>query len=329
VGPAAQGFSVHTPLATIVDLGTEFGLKVAGDGKEEAHVFQGEVEIETDSNATTAERPSRRVGTGQARRILLEADGKTVRTKPITPAPDRFVRRVPAESNIGLPEPRIVFSHQGDRNPTVEGWSFLWEPKAAKKLEGVDMKPVTDNGVAAWAIDDRSRKMGVTYRMIERQGMNQQMVAKGRSCGWVLRVRVKLTATPQPCRGFSFFSFWDGGRAWRFHPTVDQQGNQGLFVYAKTSLGENVTINVPNSRDRYVDYEVRYHPETKDADLYVDGRLAATKVYVLQRSRLSLHFGTLDSMKSDTRFARVEWGLFDNAPPIEKKSEKKDAEKTP
>lgn len=322
VGPAARGFSIDTPLATIVDLGTEFGLSVAADGKEETHVFKGEVTIETGETEPNAGKPLRQVRAGKAMLIRLAQDGRTVQTKEITSAPDRFVHRVPPESNAGLPEPRIVFSHQGDRDPTAEGWAFLWEPKKAPRLDNIDLKPVTEDGVAAWSINDRSTKMGVTYRVVEAQGMNQEMVAKARSCGWVIRARIKLSTDGRPGDGLGFLSYWDGSQAWRLHPTVDEQGNQALIVFSKSSLGNNAIIHIPNSRDRYVDYEVRYYPKTNDADIYIDGRLAVTKVSVWQRSIYSLHFGTLNPAKTDIRFARVEWGILDNTPRQEKELEK-------
>jgi ferric-dicitrate binding protein FerR (iron transport regulator) len=41
----ARGFKLTTPDAQVVDLGTEFGLKVSDAGKAEVHVFDGEVEV--------------------------------------------------------------------------------------------------------------------------------------------------------------------------------------------------------------------------------------------------------------------------------------------
>jgi ferric-dicitrate binding protein FerR (iron transport regulator) len=41
----ARGFKLTTPDARVVDLGTEFGLKVTDSGKAEVHVFDGEVEV--------------------------------------------------------------------------------------------------------------------------------------------------------------------------------------------------------------------------------------------------------------------------------------------
>ncbi|QNN21667.1 hypothetical protein HED60_05085 [Planctomycetales bacterium ZRK34] len=41
----AHGFTVQTPRATIVDLGTEFGLRIAPDGTGQVHVFDGQVRV--------------------------------------------------------------------------------------------------------------------------------------------------------------------------------------------------------------------------------------------------------------------------------------------
>lgn len=51
VPPQAQGFRVVTPGMDVVDLGTSFGLNVAG-GRTELHVFQGSVEFRTEQAST-------------------------------------------------------------------------------------------------------------------------------------------------------------------------------------------------------------------------------------------------------------------------------------
>ena len=45
----SHGFAVCTPAMTLVDLGTEFGVFVPGDGVEEVHVFRGQVRAELGS----------------------------------------------------------------------------------------------------------------------------------------------------------------------------------------------------------------------------------------------------------------------------------------
>ena len=45
VPPDAHGFSVETPSARTVDLGTEFGVSVDASGNSETHVIRGTVEM--------------------------------------------------------------------------------------------------------------------------------------------------------------------------------------------------------------------------------------------------------------------------------------------
>ena len=49
VPPHAKGFKLVTPDAEVIDLGTEFGLKVSDTGKSEVHVFEGEVLVSPDA----------------------------------------------------------------------------------------------------------------------------------------------------------------------------------------------------------------------------------------------------------------------------------------
>ncbi len=44
--PAAKGFVVRTPTATITDIGTEFGVEVDAHGVTTSHVFRGSIEVE-------------------------------------------------------------------------------------------------------------------------------------------------------------------------------------------------------------------------------------------------------------------------------------------
>ena len=90
----AAGFSVHTPSAVIVDLGTEFGVAVEDDGTSEVQVFSGNVEI-SPGGVTGDESSVCRVHDGQTTRIdpsaasvadvvyLASANHRFVRTMPI------------------------------------------------------------------------------------------------------------------------------------------------------------------------------------------------------------------------------------------------------
>ncbi len=77
VPPPAIGFQIHTPQGTVLDLGTEFALDVAGDHSE-LHVIDGEVEWHADSESNLL------LTRGQA----LKLTGDT--SSPINADPDRF-----------------------------------------------------------------------------------------------------------------------------------------------------------------------------------------------------------------------------------------------
>jgi hypothetical protein len=69
-------FVVHTPSASVIDLGTEFGVRVADDGTSDVLVYEGLVEIEPHrSNDTT---DAVRLAEGDARRVNNDGSVATV-----------------------------------------------------------------------------------------------------------------------------------------------------------------------------------------------------------------------------------------------------------
>jgi ferric-dicitrate binding protein FerR (iron transport regulator) len=72
---AGKGFSVLTPRATVIDLGTEFGIKVNDDGATDVVVFKGVVDI--DYNDHTDHSNARRLHMGEA--VHLDAVGTVSR----------------------------------------------------------------------------------------------------------------------------------------------------------------------------------------------------------------------------------------------------------
>ena len=65
VPPGANGFQVRTLTALITDWGTEFGVIVRSDGSTEAHVFNGQINVELDPDLSQ-KLTSRIVNQGQA-----------------------------------------------------------------------------------------------------------------------------------------------------------------------------------------------------------------------------------------------------------------------
>jgi hypothetical protein len=115
----ARGFTVETPTATLVDLGTEFATDVDRDGNGEVHVFRGEVIVKPRS--LTDSRPVRLFG-AQATRV----DAASATPSGIELDSTRFVRQFDEPSTTYS---RLITKLNPDAylrmEPTVDGNSLI------------------------------------------------------------------------------------------------------------------------------------------------------------------------------------------------------------
>lgn len=96
VPESAHGFTVDTPRARVVDLGTEFGVGVGESGDTEVHVFQGAVV--TAWSTSDGRRSDDRLAEGKAVRIDAGAAPRDIPWEP-----HRFVRNFPTDVDGGQP----------------------------------------------------------------------------------------------------------------------------------------------------------------------------------------------------------------------------------
>jgi hypothetical protein len=82
VGESGKGFTIDTPKARIVDLGTQFGVDISESGDTQVVVFQGSVDLEKSAadvaKSTSAEKWTRRLQQGDAMRLDDSGDAKRV-----------------------------------------------------------------------------------------------------------------------------------------------------------------------------------------------------------------------------------------------------------
>lgn len=90
VPPGAEGFSVNTPTAEVVDLGTAFGIDLQEDGVSRISVFEGEVEVSTADSAET-----KLLKEGEAVRI---SSGESIESVEFDPDP--YTKVWPVSSGI-------------------------------------------------------------------------------------------------------------------------------------------------------------------------------------------------------------------------------------
>jgi hypothetical protein len=114
----AIGFTVATPTATVVDLGTEFGVTVDERGGTRTRVFKGEVRLHTASRASTPATPqgtaSRRLTAGQA--VAIDAAGNITAVEPEFVSAEQFIRRageMPPETDPPGAYSRAVLALEG------------------------------------------------------------------------------------------------------------------------------------------------------------------------------------------------------------------------
>jgi len=156
VQKGAEGFTIQTPAVAVVDLGTEFGVRVDDErGTAEVEVFQGKVEL----RATAEEGPSRTLRqhlvAGRAARVeVTDRQGALPIIREITPAVVSFVRQIPQvpkrplvpikPSDADKPEAAIVADFSGgegnaqvDQFPGVagSGWAAGWNVGEAGELK--------------------------------------------------------------------------------------------------------------------------------------------------------------------------------------------------
>jgi hypothetical protein len=104
----AIGFTVVTPTAEIVDLGTEFGVETDESGATEVQVFKGKVELRQEiagNDPSSAVRPIT-LSAGAARRVERTGIGGRLSVREVALTPERFP--VQRSDNASAPVRQIV-----------------------------------------------------------------------------------------------------------------------------------------------------------------------------------------------------------------------------
>ena len=139
----AESFDLHTPSATLADLGTEYAVAVGSDG-DEIHVFDGEV-LRTPRSAPKKAEPEH-LKAGEAPRYGL---GPNAPGKPPALDPASFVRHV-VDPRHPLPDPAAgLLAYEGFDYKDPEqflkgkanggfGWTSRWAPALTRPSDPED-----------------------------------------------------------------------------------------------------------------------------------------------------------------------------------------------
>ena len=126
-GDVSYPFAIHTPTATVTDLGTEFGVDVSEDGTTDAHVFVGEVRIATSSDPSDAGERTEVLRAGHSAHVG-RGGGLLIGERQSDEIAKRFIRAMPGRQAAADAYAALVLS----MNPVVyyrmEKWPRGKEP---------------------------------------------------------------------------------------------------------------------------------------------------------------------------------------------------------
>jgi len=127
----ARGFTVNTPSASIVDLGTEFGIDVKEDGSSDIHVYEGRVSLLAgkidDIVGKLSNKVEQIVEAGQARRVKAGS----LRIDNIQFGRTRSARNIPSPYELAV-----------RKTDPIAYWNFnLSESKCHNQIDG-KIKPI-------------------------------------------------------------------------------------------------------------------------------------------------------------------------------------------
>ena len=264
-------FVVHTPKAVVMDIGTEFGVEVGGDGVTAVHVFEGLVDIASASATATA---ALRVSAGQS--AGLDSTGRAV---PVDHPPPRFVRGLPQTARRpAMPSRRIT--------------EFFWDDAAARVIYSDSFAgagpfdgttPASRGGVGktAWSAPPVGWQCGST---LDAGAAGAALLPLVVEPGCIYRVAVEMNVVSGGI-GWAAVGFADDSaaivgllsHAWLMqrHETVKQSNQYFAGPHKAGSVGRGDRLTGPHTREAVLDTT----GPTWKAFFLVDGKVVASHRY--------------------------------------------------
>ena len=184
----------------------------------------------------------------------------------------------------------VIYSHDGEANPTTEGWGRFEEAGAGAGLTQERSLPGE-----AWRIQDVSSVVGsyVHYRREPSPKLN----ALAASIGWELSTTIRLPDNApnlNSANGF-FVSYSREGVSYQMFFTRTANGDPRVTV--RGDFGGSYTLEGLGDSD-FHSYSLVYDPVEMSVDLYVDGV-----------ERISNYLGENDGLED-----RIGWGASGGSP---------------
>jgi hypothetical protein len=303
----AAGFTLRTPTAQVIDLGTEFGASVEPGRETDVHVLVGAVSVaaQQPSQATTASSASTApvaptiVKAGAA--VSVATNSSSVQQRKIEPLAFVNVEEFDARSELAGPKPSpaarwIAHSYAVRRDPTLLGYYlFDRDAESVKNLAPAGIK--LSGSPVGWFFDANSKPIKPTLaegRLPERvaasfDGSGRHIVLAGSRdrLNFYRSPKDGSTETPftvsfwvkvEPNRSSDYPAFISKGRARHEQFAFDVRDDKIRFwVRDKGSNWAEAAVYGDAPRDSKWQHLVGvYDPHNARVELFVDGKLCGT-----------------------------------------------------
>jgi hypothetical protein len=265
VPPQAQGFTIRTAGMTLVDRGTEFGLRLDRSGDAEVHVFQGRVELY--SQSAREDLP-----VGRALRI-----NKAGAVQPIASDPEAFVTL--SDLNLRSAEAaRTRFARWGGassqlrQDPRVAVYySFEDAAEWSRELRSQRAERSPLDGAIIGARWAEGRWPGKKALEFKSPGDRVRFQDAGEYESLTLMTWVRVDGIDRPFNGLMLTDGWTSGSV---HWQITQAGAVRLGIHGdKQSFDyDTPVIFEPAQLGRWINLCTVYDRDAREVTHYVDGR---------------------------------------------------------
>lgn len=291
VPPQAQGFTIRTSSLSLVDRGTEFGLRVDRAGGAEVHVFQGRVEL-------TAPGAPRDLPVGQA--VRLDASG----AHAIAADPEAFLTL--SELNLRSAEEArgrfVRWGNASDRlrqDPRVAVYySFEDAPAWSRELRCQRAERSPLDGAIIGARWTEGRWQGKKALEFKSPGDRVRFQDAGEYESLTLMTWVRVDGLDRPFSGLMLTDGWTSGSV---HWQITEKGVLRLGIHGDGEKQhfdyDTPEVFAPAQMGRWIHLCTVYDRRAREVVHFVDGRLIR---------RIPLRFDTV------LRLGNVElgnWGV--------------------
>lgn len=269
VPPQAQGFRIHTPEGTVVDLGTEFALQVGPDSAQ-VHVFKGEVELHplTQTMRSLKEGEAMAFG-GAGEPTALAAD----------PAGFASQDELDARSSDSLRGAFARWQARGEqmnRDPgLLARFDFQDAPGLRSLRNHAPGSPVRDAGIvgATWTEGRWPGKRALEFRNVSDR---VRLAIPGELRALTLAASVRVHGLDRAYNSLFMSESW-GGR--RVHWQITREGRVRLGVAGsgeeRHADYDTPVVFPPERFGRWTHLAVVFDPAAKEVRHYVEGECIA------------------------------------------------------